>query len=151
MSMLKRTGTFLATALAAATVCTAPTLASAHAATPAVTSRVLAGSPSRGAEARLAAVTETCNSLNNGKLCLKVNGSTVGVSYHKTSGGHITARFKYTFRGEDHWDNGWFTQYPNETKSFAWDNQSLGCGDIIGQLVVDGERTYSTPPINPCG
>ncbi|KNB53174.1 hypothetical protein AC230_06860 [Streptomyces caatingaensis] len=102
------------------------------------------------AETRPAAASRTCNRLDDGRLCLTVDGSTVDLNYDKTAGGHITARFKYTFRGQDHLDEGAFTLYAGRWASYQWKGQRLGCGDIIGQLVVEGERTYSTPPINPC-
>lgn len=122
---------------------------------PAASALLLLGSGTVSAQAapgpaKVPAAQERCNKLHNGRLCLKVEGSTVSVSYRKTAGSHIKARFKYTFRGVDHWGGGWFKQYPNETKSYTWKHQRLGCGEVVGHFVVEGERTFSTPPINPC-
>lgn len=90
-----------------------------------------------------------CTSLSSGALWhRKIVGPDlqISTSYDKTSGGKITAKLGYTYKGNTSW-GGEFTQTSGTFKSKTWrmwDDTQM-CAPTIGVMWVKGQGTFQTP------
>ncbi|MFG2398446.1 hypothetical protein [Streptomyces lydicus] len=91
----------------------------------------------------------TCTSLSSGAVFhTKTLGAnvTITTSYTKDSGGAITAKLGYSYKGTSHW-GGQFSQSAGTTKYKSWTSydSDFRCAPTIGLLQVNGQGTFQTP------
>ncbi|MFB7554541.1 hypothetical protein [Streptomyces brevispora] len=93
--------------------------------------------------------------LTNGVLWTSLTSGTtapwnVNVSYDKTGGGTITARFGWTHVGTKH-TGSWFTQSSGTSKGSKWSNVTLsGCNPVVGWIEVQNQQTFNNAPVTQC-
>ncbi|MFI6767341.1 hypothetical protein [Streptomyces sp. NPDC050355] len=90
-----------------------------------------------------------CTSLSSGAVW-HVKGHSpdlrITTTYDKTSGGRITAKLGYNYKGRTSW-GGQFTQVSGTTKSKSWTvwDEAQWCAPTIGVMWVKGQGTFQTP------
>ncbi|MFE4356734.1 hypothetical protein ACFU7Z_30460 [Kitasatospora sp. NPDC057518] len=111
-----------------------------------------AEAPSTGEAPASILDTSRCTSLSNGTLCVRIKDarSTVEVTYSKSAGGAVTARFGFNYQGTDYNDAGAFSINAGETKSYAWHNLNVLCNSVVGFLSVTGQGRFQTPAVSDC-